>query len=240
MCTLRILLSTSVVLSLAGCMQSHGPTVSSRSNFAENAAVSAMPSEDIMAQQTHALTKMTKDIIRKSTVNGAIIGAVAGCGLVVISAANAKNCIGGALVGGSVGALAGNANGKKNARKRIELVSPNALARSIGKADKHMDLVTRDLPTLLAQQDKDIAALTQSMKNGQITEAQYVQRFNAIKTNRAELAQSLSLSAAQANEAHRNLEAARSQGQTGLDWHLSATKNLARDATSARSNISLL
>ena len=152
----------------------------------------------------------------------------------------AKNCVAGALAGGAIGALSGAEIGKKQAAKRIELVSPSALVRSIGKADDRMDTVSRDLPDLLKQQDSELAALNSNIKAGKITEAQYTHRFEVIKANRAQLAEALSLSAAQASEAHRNLQSAQAQGQTGLDWHLSATKNLERDATSARSAISLL
>lgn len=235
----RSLVIAAVALSLSGCVQNQSPMVSSRS--APNATIMNVAAEEArMAEQTTALNRMTRDIIRKSTVNGAAIGALAGCGLAVISASNAKNCIGAAVVGGAVGAIAGNASGQKQAQKRIELVSPSALVRSIGKANDNMTGLRQDLPKLLAQQDAELDTLNAQLKNGQITEKQYTQRFEVIKANRAQLAEALSLSAAQANEAHRNLQAAQAKGQTGLDWHLSATQNLARDATSARSAISLL
>ncbi|WP_176219103.1 hypothetical protein [Planktotalea arctica] len=193
-----------------------------------------------MAEQTSALTQMTRDIIRKSTLNGAAIGAIAGCGMAVLSAGNAKSCVTAALSGGAVGAVAGNIKGRQHAAKRVALVSPSALVRSIGKADDRMDAVTRDLPELLKQQDAELVTLNSQVSAGQITEAQFTQRFEVIKANRQQLAEALSLSAAQAEEAHTNLENAQSKGQTGLEWHLSATQNLAREATSARSAISLL
>jgi hypothetical protein len=236
----RVILSAAIALSLAGCVQTSEPMISSRGASSGQIATSTAESEIIMTQQATALTKMTRDIIRKSTMNGAAIGALAGCGLVILSASNAKNCVTGALAGGAVGAFAGNARGKKQAKKRVELVSPSALVRSIGKADERMDIVSRDLPGMLAEQDAELNALTLQMAQGQITEAQYVKRFEVIKANRAQLAEALSLSATQANEAHRNLQDAQSKGQIGLDWHLSSTKNLARDAVSARSAISLL
>lgn len=235
----RIVLSAALALSLAGCMQSKEPMISSKGGVAGE-FTSAAASERQMAEQTHALTRMTDDIIRKSTMNGAALGALTGCGLVVLSASNAKNCVTGALAGGAIGAVAGNAVGKKQAAKRVELVSPSALVRSIGKADDHMDVVTRDLPDMLAAQDAELASLNKQLSAGRITEAQFAKRFAVIKANREQLAEALSLSAIQANEAHRNLADAQSKGQTGLDWHLSATKNLAREATSARSAISLL
>lgn len=235
--TSRLVLGTCIALGLAGCMKTSEPMFSTRG---ASVSSSASASEIQMAQQADALTDMTRDIIRKSTINGAALGALAGCGLVVLSASNAKNCVAGALAGGAVGAVAGNAAGQKQAAKRVQLVSPSALVRSIGKADDRMDAVTRDLPALMAQQDAELDALNKKISAGEITEAQFAKRFEVIKANRAQLAEALSLSAAQANEAHRNLLEAKAKGQTGLDWHLSATKALARDATSSRAEISLL
>lgn len=236
----RIILSVAIVVGVAGCVKSVEPKFSTRGAALDQTSTATSTSELQMAQQTNALNQMTRDIIRKSTINGAAIGALAGCGLVVLSASNAKSCVTGALTGSAIGAIAGNAQGKANAAKRIELVSPSALVRSIGKADDAMDVVSRDLPSLLAQQDAELDALNQQMASGQLTQAQFTQRFEVIKANREQLAEALSLSAAQANEAHRNLQGAQAKGQTGLDWHLNATKQLAREATSARSAISLL
>lgn len=236
----HFVLGAAVALCFAGCAKTNEPMFSTRSAPAQHIKNDTSASERQMAQQTNALTNMTRDIIRKSTVEGLAIGAIAGCGLVVLSASNAKNCVTGALAGGAIGAVVGNANGKKQAANRVELVNPSALVRSIGKADDHMDVVTRDLPGLLAAQDAELALLNRQMTAGKITEAQYAKRFEVIKANREQLAHALSLSAAQANEAHKNLQDARAKGQSGLDWHLHATKSLARDATSARSAISLL
>lgn len=236
----RILLTSMIAIGLAGCMKISDPMISSRGVSPDQVMASAAGHETAMAQQADALSRMTQDIIRKSTVNGAALGALAGCGLVVLSASNAKNCVGGALAGGAIGAIAGNAQGKAQAAKRIELVSPSALVRSIGKADDQMEAVSRDLPQLLAAQDAELDALNRKMASGALTEAQFAQRFEVIKANRAQLAEALSLSAAQAQEAHKNLQAAQAKGQSGLDWHLHATSQLAREATSARSSISLL
>lgn len=238
--TSRFILPAFIALSVSGCVSSNEPMFSSRGAAPDQITLANATSETQMQQQTNALNNMTRDIIRKSTVQGAAIGALAGCGLILLSASNAKNCVTGALAGGAIGAAVGSANGKKQAAKRVELVSPSALVRSIGKADDRMDVVTRDLPQLLKQQDAELARLNGKLKSGQITEAQYTNRFEVIKANRMQLAEALSLSAAQANEAHRNLQSAQAQGQTGLDWHLSATRNLVREATSARSAISLL
>ena len=219
----RFIASAVLALSVSGCVSSSEPMFSSRGAAPKQVSVLNTTNEIQMQEQTNALNKMTCDIIRKSTVNGA---AVAGCGLVLLSPGNAKNCVTGALAGGVVGTAVGAAQGKKQAAKRVELVSPSALFHSIRKVNDRMDVVSRDLPQLLKQQDAELASLNAKMTSGQITEDQFAHRFQVIKANRVQLAEALSLSAAQANEAHRNLQSAQAKGQTGLDWHLSVTKIL--------------
>ena len=237
----RFVLTAAISLVLSGCVPSSTePMFSSRGTANTQISTMNATKEVHLQEQTAALGNMTRDIIRKSTMKGAAIGAVAGCGLVLLSSSNAQNCVTGALTGGAIGALAGAASGKKQAVKRVELVSPSALVRSISKADDRMDVVTRDLPGLLSEQDNELKMLNNNLKNGAITHTQFTHRFEVIKVNRAQLAEALSLSAAQANEAHRNLQSAKAKGQTGLEWHLHSTKNLAQEATSARSAISLL
>ena len=167
--TSRFIAYAVLAVSVSGCVSSTEPMFSSRGAAPEEISALSVANEMQMQEQTNALNKMTRDIIRKSTVNGATIGAVAGCGLVLLSPSNAKNCVTGALAGGVVGATVGAAQGKKQAAKRVELVSPSALVRSIGKADDRMDVVSRDLPQLLKQQDAELASLNAEMTSGQIT-----------------------------------------------------------------------
>jgi len=208
--------------------------------FAMRNATGAVAEHAVMQEQAAALSKMTQDVVRKSTLNGAALGAIAGCGLVVLNAANAQNCVAGALAGGLAGAAIGNASGHKQVEKRMQLVSPSDLVRTIGKSTDQVAQIEMSLPSLLAAQDIELAEMTQKLKQGEITEADYAAKADKIRQDRAELAQTLSLSAAQAQTAHNNLKDAAAQGQTGLDWHINATGFLAKDVMSARDTIDLL
>lgn len=237
----KITLPALLILSLGACTQTASGVVSTRNTAAPASAhTAAAHGETQMTQQTAALANMTQDIVRKSTTKGIAIGAIAGCGLAVVSASNAKNCVSGALIGGIAGGIAGNAQGKKEAKRRVELVSPSALVRSIGKASKQMNTVSRDLPTLLASQETEMKTLEAQRKTGKITAQAHETRVSEIKQNREALAETLTLNAAQASEAHKNLKNAAAQGQTGLEWHINATEHLQNESLSARSAISLL
>ena len=145
------------------------------------------------------------------------VGAAVGCGLAVVSAGNAQRCVVGALPGGAVGAIVGRQTGNRQIAKRIELVNPNQLVRSIRKTNDTMETITGSLPQLLAAQDRELDALSLKRDLGTLSQADYDTRYIEIKTNRVNLAQSLTLSSKQATLAGDNLEHAASQGQTGLE-----------------------
>lgn len=233
-------LSVLAIATIAGCSQQStegfGFVARQDTNFSTEA-----PQYDVaqLTEQTASLEILMRDIVRKSTRKGMVTGAAVGCGLVVLSASNAKNCVAGALVSGAAGAAIGHAAGKKEVARRVELVSANSLTKSIRKTNDQMDSIAIDLPHTLAAQDIELAALARQRDRGEISQATYQARLDAVRADRRALTEALSLTAAQANLATANLETAASRGQTGLDWHLSATKQLARNVESARSQITL-
>jgi len=75
---------------------------------------------------------------------------------------------------------------------------------------------------------------------GTISTEEFDARLAMIRTNRAELAEALLMSSQQARTASANLREAAAQGQSGLEWHISAVDQMEREALSARSSIALL
>jgi hypothetical protein len=61
---------------------------------------------------------------------------------------------------------------------------------------------------------------------GTISLAQYVKSDTEIQINRIASAESLTLSASQANLASDNLKSAATRGQTGLEWHFARQETL--------------
>ena len=124
--------------------------------------------------------------------------------------------------------------------RRVELFNLDQLVRSIRKTNDSIEELTGSLPGLLDASDKKLEALSFNRDMGVISQAKYEKRYTEIQRNRTALAVSLTLSASQANLASNNLESAATRGQTGLEWHFGATINIAEQAESARSSISLL
>ena len=197
-------------------------------------------SDNAMLEQTAALDALMRDIVRDSTIKHAAVGAAVGCGISVLAASNASGCLRAAAAGGVVGAVSGNLAGKRKVAQRMELVSANELVRSIRKSNDKLGHITTDLPQMLAQQEEDVATLTQLKSSGGISDDEYDAQLAAIRSNRAEVAEALVLSSKQAKLAQSNLAAAADQGQTGLEWHIRAIEQMERETLSARSTISLL
>ncbi len=226
-----------LVLTIAGCAQTKTPFASSMNRDVLPAVQSDQ--ERLLTNQAHALDRMSKDLVRKTTFKGAAIGAVAGCGLAVVGGSKAK-CAQAALVGGVLGGVAGNAAGKAQVNRRVELVELNRILPSLRKTNDQMEVVAGGVSNLMAKQDAEIAQLKADLTHGATTQAAYDARLSEIRTVRSELAQALTLSAGQARQAKEALVAAQSQGQTGIDWYIAETNKLEAEAVSARAQLSLL
>ncbi len=233
-----ILLACAAV-SLTACAQTtpSAPTrlESNPLTFHSNPVVS-----DGLTEQASALTANARAIVRASTVKGAITGAAIGCGLGLLAGAGAANCAKTAAVSAVSNAVMGNIEGKQDVKRRVTLASPNGLVRNLRKANDNFASIKTSLPDLLAQQDAEVTRLSLAYASNQISKEQHDTAVAAIRNDRANLAQALMLTSGESQKAAANLKTAAAQGHTGLEWHIAATEELARETLSARSTISLL
>lgn len=226
---------------LSACAQNAAPPIeTSRVNTAALYFHNDPINQGSVIDQVAALNQSADQLVQSSTINGALIGAALGCGLTVLSASNAQNCLLGAAIGGAGGAALGNMAGERAVARRIELISPDAMVRNIRNASNQFESIQTSLPQLLARQESDLNSLTMQLINGQISQAKHDQSVIQIELERAELAHALTLSARDARQAAENLKAAASRGQTGLDWHIGETTRLADDVDSTRSTFGML
>lgn len=237
MLRLKSILLVLCAMVLSACAQTKTPITSSMNRTALPAAQTEQ--ERAVMRQANALDRMSRDLVRKTTMKGAAIGAVAGCGLAVVGGAKSK-CAQAALVGGVIGGVAGNAAGKDQVKKRVEIVELSRVLPSLRETKEQMALVSQDVPSLIAQQDAEIASMQTQLAAGTLDQTSYDARLAEIRSVRSDLAQALSLSARQAKQAKEALLAAKAQGQTGVDWYIAETNKLEVEAVSARAQISLL
>lgn len=223
------------LLALTAC----GPSPSAHSSRMEGAPLNFAAQPAPMDAQAKALTELSQRIVVQSTIKGAAIGAVVGCGL-ALAWANASHCLAAAAVGGVGGAMVGQVSGNRQVARRVEKVSPSAIVRTLRSTNTQMEVVKTSLPARLAAQEEMLAQLDMQRATGAMDPATYARARNTIASERKAIAASLIQTEKNAKQAVVNLQTAQSQGQAGLDWHISATSKLANEAHSARSSISLL
>lgn len=229
--------TVSLVLALGGCAQTQAPFASSISSAPSTAPHTQQ--DRILLDQAEALDRMSKDLVRKTTFRGAAIGAVAGCGFAVIGG-SAGRCAQAALAGGVIGGVAGHVSGKAQVQNRVELVELSRVLPSLRQTSEQVALVSGGVDDLVASQDAEIRVLKQDLAEGVISQDIYDERLADIRDIRAQLAEALSLSAAQAKQANQSLREAKDQGQTGVEWYINATSDVEDQAVSARAQLSLL
>ena len=237
----RAILSLVAAVSLSACAEGMvSPVDAARADSAAlyfyNDAVETGPVID----QVAALNQSAEDLLRRSTVDGAIIGAVLGCNVTALTGGNARKCATGAAVADVGGAIVGNMRGEREVAARVELVSANDLARDINTATSQFQSIKAALPTFLAEQEAELNRLTMQLITGEIDQAQHDRDVAVIVAQRAELANALTMAARDTQPASDNLQTATRRGQDGPDWHIEAIGQLADDVQSARSSFSML
>lgn len=236
----KILILSLCILTTAGCGQM--PSQAVTRNTADLLAFedNGHDSDALMVEQAQALDAMTRDLVRAATLKGAAVGAAAGCGLAIVSSSESAKCLAGAVAGGAVGAAVGNAVGHNQVAQRVEVVQLSRVTPAISGAAQQMARMNDGMTEFLSGQDDELALMKMLHDKGTMSQQDYDARLAAIRASRADVAEALTLSAAQAQTAKQALAQAKAQGQTGLDWHIMQVDTLEDEATSARSRISLL
>lgn len=234
---ISILLSSLSVVSVVGAC---APTTQIATR-AETAPLSFQqgPSLNAVEDQAVTLNLMADELVFRSTVEGGANAGIFACGIATLWN-GAQSCAVGAAAGAATGGFFGRATDRRATDDPAEMVSAAALVQSIRGMNGQMDMLEVSLPDLLAQQDAELTDLELRRDVGSMSQAEYEQSVFAISQSRARIAHALTLTEEQAKQANYNMQIAGSQGQDGLGWHLSATAQLAREASSVRSLIAPL
>ena len=234
--TVRIILPILAASALSACAIPNESATRAQTDVLSFSAQT--PETALVHQQAESLTRLSKDMIRKSTGKGAAIGAAVGCGLVLVSAKNAQKCLGGAVVGGTVGAVVGHEHGKRKVARSVAQVSASDMASALNETKTKVTEVRNSLPKTLAKQDAQLAALKAQRDAGKISPKAYKAHVMQIHDARARLAEALDNSARSARTSADNLGVT-SLKQPELLWHIGAAKRLEQDAVSTREQIKL-
>lgn len=232
---MRLYVSLLALMSVTACSvapDAHSSRSSTTFAFAEQ-------SKPIDAQ-AQALENLSSRIVVQTTLKGAGIGAAVGCGLAVVSVGGAQHCVAAAAAGAAGGALIGHRAGKRKVEREISAISPSAVVRTIRRTNDQMALIQTSLPARLAAHEDALSQLDLLRATGQMDARAYAAARASIADEREAIALALIETQSNASQAEANLRAAKDKGQSGLDWHIGAASKLSREASSARSSITLL
>lgn len=211
----RILVAglVSSALALSACTEASmsGGGYSSSASVAGKTAA-----ERELEAQVRDLNKVTQNIVVSNTVQGAVFGAVAGCGLALLLGGSGDDCAKGAVAGGVVGGVAGNQVGQAAAQKKRELVQRDQVLANLKGVSAKLDGVEGKLRAVLKSQDAELASLRRQLKANQVSQSAYNQRLNAINANRKAVDAGLAKSESNIVETRQEIKTAKAQGQSDL------------------------
>lgn len=205
------LVSSALVLSACTEASMSGSGYSSSASVAGKTAA-----ERDLEAQVRDLNKVTQNIVVSNTVQGAVVGAIAGCGLVLLLGGNGNDCAKGAVAGGVVGGVAGNQVGQAAAQKKRELVQRDQVLANLKGVSAKLDGVEGKLHAVLKSQDAELASLRRQVRANQVSQSAYNQRLNAINANRKAVDAGLATSETNIVKTREEIKTAKAQGQSDL------------------------
>lgn len=234
------ILAATVALALvtSGCTDTTGGTsagaVSSVSVSGKNA------NEVALEREVMSLQQQTKNIIVRNTVEGAVMGALAGCALAVMMGGDERDCARGAAVGGIAGGVGGNAVGRAAAEKNEELVKQDAILANLKGINSKLGSVQSRLSAVLAAQKAEIASLKRQLDAKQISKSSYDARIRSINSNRTAVANGLQAAEAGVARSRTDLAAVEKEGGRPMPALQTAAKSTESRLKSLRGSIDLV
>jgi hypothetical protein len=116
--------------------------------------------ENTVSLQADALNDLSQDLVRASMNLGGQNWYHSWLWIGISLSWKRQKCVGEAVTGDAAGALVGHHSGKKQIVRRVELINPNQLVRSIRKPNNTIKELAGSLPGLLAAQNKELEALS--------------------------------------------------------------------------------
>lgn len=223
-----VLLAFAFVLS--GCMEQAGSLTSS----------SKTPEERQLEKEAKSLTQVTRDIVVRNTVEGAVIGAVAGCALAVMFGGDSSDCAAGAAIGGVAGGVGGNQVGRQAAAANQELVKQDQIISNLRGINQRLGGVETRLRSVVRSQNAEINSLRRQLAAGQISDSAYTARVNAINNNRQTVINALAQSENNVVSSRNELVNLERQSGRPLTQSKNAATSTQRRLASIRNSIRLV
>jgi hypothetical protein len=190
-----------------------------------------------LEKQAKSLTEISRDIVVRNTIEGAVVGAVGGC---LIAELTGGSCAQGALIGGIAGGVGGNAVGKKAANVNKELVNQRQVIANLSGINKKLAGVQSSLRRVVAAQNTEIGSLKRQLNNQQISKSQYSSRVRAINSNRRNVSASLQRTEQNVAKSRKTLVSLEKQGGKSLSSSKKAAASTQNRLANLRKSVSLV
>lgn len=201
-------------------------TNSGSSSSVRSVSAGKTSEERALEKEVANLNRTTRNIVVKNILEGAAVGAAAGC---VTAAVTDNSCGQGALIGGGLGAIFGASVGNKAANAKREIVQADQTIAKLKGIDSRLGGVEANLKAVLRSQNSEISSLRRQLAAGQATKSSVDARISAINNNRQTI--SARLQDSEKNLATEKAELVAAEKANGQK--LSTTKR-AVDSTSRR------
>ncbi len=237
-----------IALMISACTDTTGGSVTgATSSF----SVSGKNANEIaLEREVKALQQQTKNIIVRNTIEGAVVGAFAGCALAMMiggnrqdgdgRGGNGQDCARGAVVGGIAGGVGGNAIGRAAAEKNAELVKQDAILANLKGINSKLGSVQSRLSAVLAAQKSELASLKRQLDAKQISKSAYDARVRSINANRTAVASGLQAAESGVARSRSELASIERQGGRALPALQSAAKSTESRLKAMRGTIDLM
>ena len=219
-------LAACFVVALSACTEQSMSISMAQEESSQNKELTA--AEYALLAEAKSLTQQSKDIVARNTIDGAAVGAAAGCAIQLLLGGDADDCLKGAAVGAVAGGAVGYGAGKEAAKANTKLVEQKEVIAKLSGINQKLSGVETRLRSVVSQQNAELASLRRQVSAGQISKSVYNARARGVNSNRQAVQAALQKTSGQVDGAYKNLVALEKNGAGNLSRSKAAansTKN---------------
>lgn len=219
---------------LSGCAEQvgNGPPIGS--------GAGKTTAEVQLERDVRSLNEITRDIVVMNTAQGAIAGALAGCGAALIFGGDTEDCLAYGAAGGVAGGVVGNQVGRQAAAVNRELVRQDEIIDNLQGINTRLNTVSVSLRNVVQSQNAEIASLRRQVASEQISASQYEARVNAINANRQTVRQGLQASQTNVQRNYQELASLEQESGQNLSQSRAAAASTERRLAQLSNSVALI
>lgn len=220
------LLAACFIVALSACNDQALSVSMAQEESSQNKELAA--AENALVAEAKSLTQQSKDIVARNTMQGAAMGAAAGCVLELLMGGDTDDCVRSAAAGAVAGGVVGYGAGQEAANANKKLVEQKEVIAKLSGINQKLGGVETRLRSVVSQQNAELASLRRQVSAGQISKSVYDARARGVNSNRQAVQAALQETSGQVDGAYKNLVTLEEDGAGNLSRSkaaASSTKN---------------